>query len=507
MGVCTSKANRKEITSLDSEPEKKVPTLPEYEFDDYRLNLINAYIHDIQTLIKTENDVSFISEYYIFTIIPPLINKLIHSYYPLFQIYGIGANFSGLWESGKNLVKFTKLEQYEQILSDPNNLYHGNYCYFILNNIHDHTKTKKTEIYGIGRNIYNELCLNSAYNYPFVDKFQKIESFYNCLESMDQNQEIEYVAHGIYGYTSKVTAFKLKNGSIYLSDNSYISHHRKNYSSSKSKLLDTEYNELYNFQSSKLFTSFHKLSPNLFLKQDNNIIQIECGIAHLLFLSSSGRVYGIGNNNYCQLGFPFNQQNRYKKWSQPVIIEKLVENHCHISYINCGKNHNVVVDENENKIWCFGDNTFRQCINKEVGVVMEPEIYPFDGDIIKAECGMDFTCFIDNEGNCYGFGDFIFDLKGINHDSICVCLSEHGVLFKDFSVGNKHILLISLDEDDGDNKIYSFGVNTCNQCGFDHDTDKVSDVMELKKELFPGLEKSNVRRVIAALNQTVIIYD
>ena len=501
MGVCTSKANKKEMTSLESLPEKKIPPLPDYKFDDYRLNLINAYIHDIQTLIKTENDESFINEFYIFTIIPSLINKLIHSYYPLYQIYGIGANFSGLWESGKNLVKFTRLKQYEQILSDPNNIYHGNYCYFILNNMHnDHFTTKRTEIYGIGRNIYNELCLNSSYNYPFVDKFQKIESFYSFLESMDQNQEIEYVAHGIYGYTSKVTAFKLKNGSIYLSDNNYLCH--KNYTKSKSKLPQNEYNE-YNFQSSKLFTSFHKLSPNLFLKQDTNIIQIECGIAHLLFLSDSGRVYGIGNNNYSQLGFPFNQQNRYKKWTQPVLIEKLVENQCHISYINCGKNHNVVVDQNQNKIWCFGDNSFRQCINKDVSVVMEPEIYPFDEeDIVKAECGMDFTCFLDIEGNCYGFGDFIFDLKNINNDAMCVNLSENGGLFKEFSVGNKHILLISLDD-----KIYSFGVNTCNQCGFDHDTDKVSDVKELKKELFPGLESSNVRRVIAALNQTLIIYD
>ena len=96
----------------------------------------------------------------------------------------------------------------------------------------------------------------------------------------------------------------------------------------------------------------------------------------------------------------------------------------------------------------------------------------------------------------------MFDLKN-NHDDQYVNLSEDGVLFRDFSVGNKHVLLISLK----DNKVYSFGVNTCNQCGVDHGQDKVSDVKELKNELFPGLEKSNVRRVIAALNQTVIIYD
>ena len=74
------------------------------------------------------------------------------------------------------------------------------------------------------------------------------------------------------------------------------------------------------------------------------------------------------------------------------MIEKLVENQCFIPYINCGKNHNVVVDGHQNKIWCFGDNSFKQCTIKDVSIVMEPGI-PFDGEIIKAECGMDFTCF------------------------------------------------------------------------------------------------------------------
>lgn len=481
MGVCTSKANKREMISEDSIPQKKeIPPLKQYEITDYRQSLINAYIHNIQQLIKENN-----AEFYIFSVIPPYINKQIQSYYPLFQIYGIGANFSGLWESGKNYRKFTKLPQYEKLLSDPDNLYHGNYCYFI--------RDFNNEIYGIGRNYYNELCLNSPYNYPFVDKFQKIDSFHSSLlDSMDRDEIIEFVSHGIYGYTSKVTAFKLRNGSIYLSDNNYIGSQRNNQNGIVSD---------YDFESNKLFTSFHKLSLHSFLRDDTNIIQIECGIAHLLFLSSSGRVYGIGNNNYSQLGFPFNQQNRYKKWIHPVLIEKLVENQCFISYINCGKNHNCVVDKNNHKIWCFGDNSYQQCTNREVSVVLEPEIYPFDDDcvIVKGECGMDFTCFMDDEGNCYGFGDFIFDLKNTAN---IVKLSENGILFKDFSVGNKHILLISLD-----NKIYSFGINSCNQCGVDQDIDKVSDVMELKKDLFPDLQQSNVRRVIAALNQTVIIYD
>ena len=131
-------------------------------------------------------------------------------YYPLKQIYGIGGN---LITTGEHdiLQRFTKLEKYEQIVYDPNQMYFGKYKHFVMDFWND--------IYGHGWNQNDDLGLNYDYqggNYRFIIDFQPT-SIRNYIKQIDNGQKIEIVSNSKCALQNSrpCLVFKLENGSIY----------------------------------------------------------------------------------------------------------------------------------------------------------------------------------------------------------------------------------------------------------------------------------------------------
>jgi len=125
-----------------------------------------------------------------------------------------------------------------------------------------------------------------------------------------------------------------------------------------------------------------------------------------LLLTSEGQVYSFGNNGYGQLGI--NDKN-IKSINIPTLIGDIPE----IQRIECGYNHSMCIDINNN-LWIFGDN----------------------------------------ENGQLGLGDREYRYKPIQHPTLSNII--------DISSGGNHTFVKTID-----NKIYAFGRNKYCQLGIE----------------------------------------
>ena len=91
------------------------------------------------------------------------------------------------------------------------------------------------------------------------------------------------------------------------------------------------------------------------IKCDNypdNIISIKCGSIHTLLLTLEGNLYSFGSNHNGQLGL---NENTIEKTNKPTLIRNIPE----IKRIECGDNHSMCIDVNNN-LWLFGGNNYGQ---------------------------------------------------------------------------------------------------------------------------------------------------
>ena len=141
---------------------------------------------------------------------------------------------------------------------------------------------------------------------------------------------------------------------------------------------------------------------NRFLQQPKqiqqlcNISNVSCGNAHLLALSTQGKVWGLGSNSFGQLGVVSSYQNV----STPTKIKGIPE----IKSINCGGFHSILIDTNSNP-WCFGSNSEYQ-----LGLGFREKKVPKPSKLTSLEnlsfacAGRWFSCFVDYENNFYFAG-------------------------------------------------------------------------------------------------------
>ena len=432
--------------------------LPKCVLRHWRAVIINAYIHELKMeLIAAHQDSGFAT----LIEISQDINTLMIEYYPLKQIYGIGGNLITIGEH-EVLQTFTKLEKYEQIVYDPNQIYFGKYKHFVMDFWND--------IYGHGWNQNDDLGLNYDHqggNYRFIIDFQPT-AIKNYIKQIDFGQKIEIVSNSVCALQNSEPSlvFKLENGSIYYSVRI------------KSQL------------------KFERLS-----QQYLNIIQIECGDNFVIFLTKDGKVFSMGSNNKGQCGIDSDKVQAGMIYD-PMCIETLVVSECIISSISVGTDNSCAVDSTRNDLWVWGGNEYNK--SSETVSALEKIKIPmlsnvsYDYDIIKAGMGYLFTCCVTVDKSIILLGELKKHTKEGCFDHIKV---------KDLSVGAEHIIV--LDETDN---IWTLGSNNWSQCGFHNKQDswKVTKPYLLDKSdsVFPGLmDDSTVNRVIATAGQSVIIFD
>jgi len=413
--------------------------------DDYRTHLINAYIHSIHTQMTDH------------TIIPNVIHQIILQYYPLYQVYGIGHNLINFKSSEPPQTKFHRFPTIENILPHSHCLYSLNNEYIIQN-----------------QDIIYEMSLLYDYQNNKYDIHLEKEHIHTTMNN------IQFISSG-----KNQSFIKLQNRSIYTSEKVHVNTDRKH-----NKTITIFNRNLY------------KLSSIWYNDQKENIIEIDCGLKHSLLLSDSGRVYSMGNNDYGQCGLGGNMVNQFIL--KPKLIKEFVEMAYDIKSISCGDFSSCCIDRHKQYLWCFGATKAYLkpgSITRYNQYYSKPNIYLLSMmnnagiNVIKVKCGGFTTVALDDKGYVYVLGQM---MRGR-------ALLTRNVKFRDFDIGNDHIILIGQD-----NEIYNFDGNDHNNNinHHNHNQYRYGNMQQLDRNLFPDLKpESNVHSVIAAANSTIVIFN
>ncbi|XP_067675133.1 X-linked retinitis pigmentosa GTPase regulator-like isoform X2 [Haliotis asinina] len=88
--------------------------------------------------------------------------------------------------------------------------------------------------------------------------------------------------------------------------------------------------------------------PNKFWVKNDKVLQIACGDEHTALITSSGRIFMFGSNNWGQLGLL-----DVKSATKPSCIKSLKTEK--LKLVACGRNHSVIATES-GKLFSFGAN-------------------------------------------------------------------------------------------------------------------------------------------------------
>jgi alpha-tubulin suppressor-like RCC1 family protein len=130
-----------------------------------------------------------------------------------------------------------------------------------------------------------------------------------------------------------------------------------------------------------------------------NIIAVSCGAYHILALTQDGELFGWGYNRIGQVG---NGQNKTNEWS-PVEIK----HHSNIKFvmISCGYHHSLALSSN-GKVYSWGYNEYGQLgIGQYSNQEIPQHVIQLNNiSIVKIVCGRYHSLFLASNGDIYGCG-------------------------------------------------------------------------------------------------------
>eukprot|EP01122_Echinamoeba_exundans_P001742 TRINITY_DN11746_c0_g1_i1.p1 TRINITY_DN11746_c0_g1~~TRINITY_DN11746_c0_g1_i1.p1 ORF type:complete len:642 (+),score=82.50 TRINITY_DN11746_c0_g1_i1:117-1928(+) len=192
------------------------------------------------------------------------------------------------------------------------------------------------------------------------------------------------------------------------------------------------------------------------LRSIERVAQISCGNSFTMILTSTGALYGMGRNNYYQIGHP--EPNHYKR---PQLVEAL--KNVHVSQVECGHEHTIALSS-EGKVYGFGRNTQFQLANIKSTSQQPHQIQALEGyKVTQIACGSGFTMVVTSAGELFGFGQ---NSSGqLAYKELAPQATPRLVAaFKDMRVervacGSVHTMVIA------NGKLYSFGSDSFGQTG------------------------------------------
>jgi alpha-tubulin suppressor-like RCC1 family protein len=215
-----------------------------------------------------------------------------------------------------------------------------------------------------------------------------------------------------------------------------------------------------------------------------NIIQISSGSKHALFLDNEGRVWGLGSDEFGQLGL-----GNYKVNNTVTLIPGL-EN---IVQVDAGETFSICLDD-KRKVWGFGwkDNGSRP---SDMSIYTNiPKIIDGLEDIVQVSIGNDFYLCLDNKGRVWSFGFNRFGQLGLgdNVDREQPTMIPGLDNIVEISAKSSHCLCL-----DNKGRVWAFGRGDQGQLGLGNSIDKN------KPMLIPGL--NSVFSVSAGYNSSMVI--
>lgn len=239
----------------------------------------------------------------------------------------------------------------------------------------------------------------------------------------------------------------------------------------------------------KIYDTFLCLNK-IFPIPGSKISKISTGEGFTLFLTKEGKVYSLGKNNKCQLGYEisYNQSeiiNGIKCIKNPKEIEYFSKNNIFIIDIFSGSDFSFAKD-NRGIFYSWGSNEHSQLARKNNN--NKYEIYPSKADLIPQDitidnlvCGWSHSILKTYLGEAYIWGNILYDYDKSKKDiEIPKKIDLIGKVIE-ISSGFHHLAIIVNFMKE--NNLYTFGVNDCGQLGYY--TKKIYSEIPLKVE-FPN---------------------
>jgi len=228
------------------------------------------------------------------------------------------------------------------------------------------------------------------------------------------------------------------------------------------------------------------------------IIQICCGYFYSMALTQKGNVYSWGNNAHGQLGQGnVSSQNAPKKINHDWSLYEQNPNE-KIKYISSGQYHSFALSQN-NKLYAWGLNHYGQLglnLDNQQSIPTLIDCSTYNNEkIIKMECGDSHTLLLTQKldshdsTNFYTCGSNNFGELGLGHNerrnTFQLVDSNHfnHEKIKDIKAGG--FFSMALTQENGFNKLYSWGLNHSGQLGF-NDTNQRNVPNQIH---FPSVEK------------------
>lgn len=148
---------------------------------------------------------------------------------------------------------------------------------------------------------------------------------------------------------------------------------------------------------------------NNFIRLDtyeNEIKSFSSGYEHIIFLTNSGKIFGLGNNKYGQLGLSLSLKICY------FFIEIDIED---VLLVKCGAFHTII--NTQKGLYAFGNNLFGQLgiKNKYLCYVYSITKINIHLKIKDISCGDYHTLLLTDNGDVYGFGSNKYGQLGLDN--------------------------------------------------------------------------------------------
>lgn len=211
---------------------------------------------------------------------------------------------------------------------------------------------------------------------------------------------------------------------------------------------------------------------------------VSCGLDHTLLVSDQKQLYGMGSNQYGQLGLPVEERNF--NFPEPILVQPLEK--FYINKIAAGVQFSLALTE-ENKLYSWGRGDSGQLGTGVVDSCHSPLVCNrhISAEIGELRTGAGMSFVICKDGSAFGCGDNSQGGLGLGEANVFSKLTRIEGLsgrIKDIQVGNSHSMFLQAD-----GKLMVSGSNSHGQLG--------SKNVKFSKSLVPcGLfPKSNVHLI------------
>ncbi|KAJ5076893.1 hypothetical protein M0811_00213 [Anaeramoeba ignava] len=374
------------------------------------------------------------------------------------------------------------------------------------------------EILFFGRNKYPKLIKNKPEDITKPIQFK----FENENENENENEkQIKQISTGNYS-----TIFLFKNGKAieYLNKNDSKQNPSKIQIENIQKVTVGSDNETILTIEGNVFAKGKDINPNnskefinissLIEDKNDRIIQdIVSGDGSIYLLTSNQNVYGIGLNQYGQLGF---DSETLPKTEKPILMMKNVSK----IFSGIDSAHIFLLNSNQELFGC-GDNSSNQLglgksRKKEASIHKLTKIQNIPkGKIIDIQCGsIHSIMLIENEDEnqnpkrkLYSCGNYQYNGLGKEDENIYEFTEIKSSLFEndddnilDFSVGNSHTLILT-----SNSKLIGFGYNYYGQLGTG-DTKNQSILIQIELPKLRFNENISNYHILCGFNKSFFYY-